>query len=33
MKMKDKVCLVTGSTCGIGETIARLFLSEGALVS
>jgi NAD(P)-dependent dehydrogenase (short-subunit alcohol dehydrogenase family) len=32
MKMKDKVCLVTGSTCGIGETIARLFLSHGASV-
>jgi NAD(P)-dependent dehydrogenase (short-subunit alcohol dehydrogenase family) len=32
MKMKDKVCLVTGSTCGIGEAIARLFLSEGASV-
>jgi NAD(P)-dependent dehydrogenase (short-subunit alcohol dehydrogenase family) len=32
MKMKDKVCLVTGSTCGIGEATARLFLSEGASV-
>src|SRR5580698_2389734 len=32
MKMKDKVCLVTGSTCGIGEAIARLFLAEGASV-
>jgi len=32
MKMKDKVCLVTGSTCGIGESIARLFLAEGASV-
>jgi NAD(P)-dependent dehydrogenase (short-subunit alcohol dehydrogenase family) len=25
-------CLVTGSTCGIGEAIARLFLAEGACV-
>jgi NAD(P)-dependent dehydrogenase (short-subunit alcohol dehydrogenase family) len=32
MKMKDMVCLVTGSTCGIGEAIARLFLAEGASV-
>jgi NAD(P)-dependent dehydrogenase (short-subunit alcohol dehydrogenase family) len=32
MKMKDKVCLVTGSTCGIGEAIARLFLEQGASV-
>lgn len=32
MKMKDTVCLITGSTCGIGEAIARLFLSEGASV-
>jgi NAD(P)-dependent dehydrogenase (short-subunit alcohol dehydrogenase family) len=32
MKMKDMTCLVTGSTCGIGETIARLFLKEGASV-
>jgi NAD(P)-dependent dehydrogenase (short-subunit alcohol dehydrogenase family) len=32
MKMKDSVCLVTGSTCGIGEAIARLFLAEGASV-
>jgi NAD(P)-dependent dehydrogenase (short-subunit alcohol dehydrogenase family) len=31
-KMKDKVCLITGSTCGIGESIARLFLAEGASV-
>src|SRR5271165_7103538 len=32
MKMKGMSCLVTGSTCGIGEAIARLFLSEGASV-
>src|SRR5580700_11097954 len=32
MKMKDMTCLVTGSTCGLGEAIARLFLSEGASV-
>ena len=30
--MKGMRCLVTGSTCGIGEAIARLFLSEGASV-
>lgn len=32
MKLKDKVCLVTGSTCGIGEAIAKLFLEHGASV-
>jgi NAD(P)-dependent dehydrogenase (short-subunit alcohol dehydrogenase family) len=32
MKMKDMTCLVTGSTCGLGETMAKLFLSEGASV-
>ncbi len=32
MKMNDTVCLITGSTCGIGETMARLFLAEGASV-
>jgi NAD(P)-dependent dehydrogenase (short-subunit alcohol dehydrogenase family) len=32
MKMQDTVCLVTGSTCGIGQSIAQLFLKEGASV-
>ena len=32
MKLKDKICLITGSTCGIGEAMARLFLAEGASV-
>jgi NAD(P)-dependent dehydrogenase (short-subunit alcohol dehydrogenase family) len=32
MRLKDKVILVTGSTTGIGEGMARLFVREGALV-
>jgi NAD(P)-dependent dehydrogenase (short-subunit alcohol dehydrogenase family) len=32
LKLKDKVCIVTGSTCGVGEAIARLFLEQGAFV-
>jgi len=31
-RLKDKVILVTGSTTGIGEAIARLFVREGAQV-
>ena len=30
MKVKDKVCVVTGAAGGIGEAIARRFAKEGA---
>jgi NAD(P)-dependent dehydrogenase (short-subunit alcohol dehydrogenase family) len=32
MKLKDKVAIITGSSKGIGEGIARVFSSEGAKV-
>jgi NAD(P)-dependent dehydrogenase (short-subunit alcohol dehydrogenase family) len=32
MRLKDKVVIVTGSTQGVGEGIARRFVAEGALV-
>jgi len=32
MKLKDKVAIVTGSSKGIGEGIARVFVKEGAKV-
>jgi NAD(P)-dependent dehydrogenase (short-subunit alcohol dehydrogenase family) len=32
MRLKNKVILVTGSTTGIGEAIARRFLGEGASI-
>lgn len=32
MRLKDKVILVTGSTTGIGEAMARRFVAEGAFV-
>ena len=33
MKMKDKVCIVTGAARGIGECIARRYVAEGAKVA
>ena len=32
MRLKDKVIIVTGSTQGIGEAMARRFVAEGATV-
>jgi NAD(P)-dependent dehydrogenase (short-subunit alcohol dehydrogenase family) len=32
MRLKDKIILITGSTTGIGEGMARLFAREGAKV-
>ncbi len=32
MKLKDKVCIVTGSASGIGLAIAKRYVSEGARV-
>src|SRR5215204_3892380 len=32
MRLKDKVVVVTGSTTGIGEAIAKRVLAEGGLV-
>lgn len=32
MRLRDKVIIVTGSTTGIGEAIARRFVAEGARV-
>jgi len=32
MRLKDKVCIITGSSSGIGEAIARGYAKEGAKV-
>lgn len=32
MRLKDKVCVITGSSSGIGESIARGYAKEGAKV-
>jgi 3-oxoacyl-[acyl-carrier protein] reductase len=32
LRLKDRICLVTGSTAGIGLETARLLVAEGALV-
>ena len=32
MKLKDKVCIVTGGSGGIGYAVCDRFLSEGAIV-
>ncbi len=33
MKMKDKVCIITGAARGIGEGIAKRYVQEGARVA
>jgi 3-hydroxybutyrate dehydrogenase len=33
MKLKDKICIVTGAARGIGEGISRRFVEEGAKVA
>ncbi|MBI1180560.1 MAG: 3-hydroxybutyrate dehydrogenase [Alphaproteobacteria bacterium] len=33
MKLKDKVCIVTGAARGIGEGVARRYVQEGAVVA
>ncbi|MGE0151417.1 MAG: SDR family NAD(P)-dependent oxidoreductase [Reyranellaceae bacterium] len=32
MRLKDKVCIITGATSGIGRRTAEIFAEEGALV-
>ena len=33
MKMENEIAIITGSTSGIGKTLAKLFLQEGAKVA
>ena len=33
MKLKDKICIITGAARGIGEGVARRFVEEGARVA
>lgn len=33
MKLKDKIVVVTGASSGMGKSITRLFLNEGAIVA
>ncbi|MDP7602162.1 MAG: SDR family NAD(P)-dependent oxidoreductase, partial [Rhodospirillales bacterium] len=33
MRLKDKVAIVTGSSMGIGEAIAKRYATEGATVA
>lgn len=32
MRLKDKVCIITGSAVGVGRIFAEFLLREGALV-
>ena len=33
MRLKDKICIVTGSASGIGRAIVERFAAEGAKVA
>lgn len=32
-RLKDKVCIITGSASGLGKSIARKFGEEGAVIA